>query len=359
MIDLAGLTPVGVRCSGNGLHLRWQTENRTFELDFERFRPIKLRKLPGVRSLRVTWRDFGDLPMSDLFFKATLEQAEKLPYRSELFETDGDVLDYLADQPGNLPFSGAIFHMARTGSTLVHRLLSRTGKLLSLSEVALIDRALFLTAGWPEADRNAALRGVVSAFARPRRPNERNLVIKMTDAMPNTRIHRFRQAFPRVPWIFIYRHPVEVMVSMLRGPTGNLHNWYKNRAQVAERLRMPALRDGAMWPEEFMARTLARFCSRAVQAARATQPGLFLAVAYPRLPDAVWETIAPHFGLSLSEREREAMRAESRYSAKRADIAEFKSDSGSKREEATPRVLALAEQFVRPVFEQLKALPQG
>ncbi|HJU15384.1 MAG TPA: hypothetical protein VJ770_02845 [Stellaceae bacterium] len=359
MINLAGLTPVGVRCTVDGARLQWPGENGLVETGFERFRPVGLRLLPQSGALRIEWRDFGDLPMTDNFFQGTLKKARALTDRTESFETDWEVVSRLACQPGNLPFSGAIFHMARTGSTLVHRLFSKTGRVLSLSELGIIDRALILTTSWPQDECTRVLRELVAALGRPRRAGERHLVIKMTDATPNTRLHRFRDAFPEVPWIFIYRDPVEVMVSILRGPTGSMKQWLRRPVHFASRLGMPALADRATTPEEFVARTLRRFCAAAVEAAKATPPGLFLAVPYTRLPDAVWETIAPHFGVGLSEEDRDVMRAEARYKAKSRTDEEFKPDSEAKRGEATGEIVALARRHVMPMIEELRALPQA
>jgi hypothetical protein len=359
VINLAGLTPTGVRWTAAGARLQWRVGDGVVETGFDRFRPVDLRLLPRSGNLRVIWRDFSDLPMTDNFFRGTLDKATALPDRAESFETEWEVLGQLARQPNNLPFSGAIFHMARTGSTLVHRLLSRTGLVLSLSEVGIIGRVLALTTGWPENERNPVLRDLVGALARPRRPGECHLVIKMTDAMPNMRLHAFRAAFPEVPWIFIYRDPVEVMVSILRGPTGAMKEWLRRPVQFSRRLGMPALADRTMPPEEFVARTLRRYCAVAIEAARATPPGLFLAVPYKRLPDAVWETIAPHFGVSLSNEDREVMREEARYSAKSRSAEEFKPDSEAKRSRATAEIVTLARRYVMPLIEELKSLPQA
>lgn len=359
LVNLAGLSPLGVRCTPEGTRLKWRVEDRLVETGFERFRPVELRLLPNSRELRVLWRDFADLAMTDSFFRGTLNKAIELPDCAESFETDWDVVSHLARQPGKLPFSGAIFHMARTGSTLVHRLFSSTGQVLSLSEVGILDRVLLLTGDWPEDERTPVLRELIGTLARPRRPSERHLVIKMTDAVPNTRMRRFRAAFPEVPWIFIYRDPIEVMVSILQGPTGSLKQWMRNRDQFARRLGMPALADPRMAPAEFVARTLRRYCADAVRAARETAPGKFLALSYSRLPEAVWERVAPHFGIHLSEQDREAMRQEARYSAKSKTGEEFTPDSAAKRERATREIIALAERFVAPLVRELEALPQA
>jgi hypothetical protein len=359
LVNLAGRTPVGVRCTADGAYLQWRVEDRLVETGFDRFRPVGLRLSPRSGGLSVEWQDFGDLPMTDNFFMGTRKKAGVLADRSESFETDWEVVSRLAHHPEVLPFAGAIFHMARTGSTLVHRLLSKTGQVLSLSEPGIIDRALALTANWMREERDPVLRELVGVLARPRRAGERHLVIKMTDATPNTLLPRFREAFPEVPWIFIYRDPVEVIVSILRQPTGSMGQWLRRPVQFASRLGMPALANRTMSREEFVARTLRRFCAAAVAAAKETPPGLFLAVPYARLPDAVWETIAPHFGVSLSDEDREVMRAEARYSAKSRTTEEFKPDSETKRGEATPEIVALAQRHVMPLIEELKSLPQA
>jgi len=359
MLNLAGLTPVGVRYAPEGPRLQWRVGDRIVETDFERFRPVQIMRTPDSEEIRVVWRDFYDLPMTDPFFHAAQDAAAAMPERTGIFQTDLDVVDRVASQPDNIPFSGAIFHMARTGSTLVHRLFSKTGKVMSLSEVPMVNQALARAVRFPEAQRARALRSVVGAYGRARRPGEQHLIIKMQDAMPSKQLPVFRAAFPETPWIFIYRDPVEVMVSLQRKPTGTIQQWFRNRAATARNLGMPVLDNSAMWPEEFMARTLRRICESAVAAAKATPHGRFLAVSYKRLPDAVWETIGPHFGVNFTEAEREEMRAAARYSSKTTDTVEFKPDSDNKREEAGPRVRALAERFVAPVIRELESLRQG
>jgi hypothetical protein len=359
MLDLAGLTPVGVRSTPEGMRLRWRVGDQAVETDFDRFRPVQIVKAPDSQALRVVWRDFYDLPMTDPFFHAAQDAAAVLPQRSALFQTDLEVAEAIASQTDTLPFSGAIFHMARTGSTLVHRLLSKTGKVMSLSEVPMVNNLLARAMRLPEAQSGMALRSVVGAYGRARRPSERYLVIKMQDATPNKQLPVFRSVFSETPWIFIYRDPVEVMVSLLRKPSGTIQQWFRNRAATARNLNMPALANGAMWPDEFIARTLRRFCASALEAAQATPSGRFLAISYKRLPDAVWETIGPHFGIDFNEKDREVMRAAARYSSKNTDSVEFKPDSDAKLDEAGPNVRALAERFVMPMVRQLEALPQG
>ena len=100
----------------------------------------------------------------------------------------------------------------------------------------------------------------------------------------------------------------------------------------------------AMWPEEYIARTLRRYCMAAAEAARTTPPGGFLAISYKRLPDAVWETIGPHFGIGFTEQDRETMRAAARYSSKSKASAKINgirsTDSEGKLDEGQPEGFA-------------------
>ena len=359
MLKLTGLTPNGIRCVDDRALLRWSIGGRDVDTTFDRFRPVGVKRNKLQRALEVVWGDMGDSPLTDPFYKLSADHAAGSAYASARFRTDQDTLRLVANEPDLLPFSGVVFHMARTGSTLIHRLFSKIGRVQSLSEIALLDKAMSVTENWPDEDRNAVLRDLVAAFRRPRRPNERQFITKMTDAGASIRLPLFRQAFPEVPWIFVYREPIEVMVSVLSKPSGNIDGWYRNRTQAATRLKMPQLSDPGMWPEEFMARTLRRFCRAAVGAAKSTPKGKFLAVPYSRLPDAIWDRIAPHFGIDLTDKDRDVMRAEARYSAKATGAVEFKSDSETKRAQATPYMQRLANELVGPAIEELRSLPQA
>lgn len=359
VLNLKGAIPEGITFENGAPSIVWRVGGQKIESGFDRFYPLELRAVPGFQKLRVVWGDFGDLPFTDPFFALTLKKAKESSTFAQKFETDLDVLSGLAEHSAAMPFGGSVFHMARTGSTLVSRLLSKSKVVHSLSEYTILDSALLRTEDWIEGDRIRLLHDVIRVVARPRRPSDRSLVMKMTDATANTRLPLFRAAFPNVPWIFIYRDPVEVMVSMITKPTGNVDLWMKNRVHAANFLKMPELADASLWPVDFIAKTLRGFCLEALKAAKATPPGLFLAVSYDRLPHAVYETIAPHFGIKLTDDQKAIMETEARFSAKEQDQVEFKSDRSTKMKKAPARVVDLARRYVEPILEQIRALPQG
>ena len=114
----------------------------------------------------------------------------------------------------------------------------------------------FRTLREPE-DRVRWVRGMIAALCQPRGRGHHRAFIKFTST--NVRCHDIiRAAFPDVPCLFLYRHPVEVLVSFLKDPPG----WMGIKAEpgIAEAmLRMlGAELDGAS-NEEFAARVLGAF----------------------------------------------------------------------------------------------------
>ena len=129
-------------------------------------------------------------------------------------------LDALAElqaaDPG-LPPTGFIFHMSRCGSTLVAQLLAALPQNIVISEAGPVDAVL--RANWYDpnitsAQRIAWLRALLSAYARPRH-GEQHFYVKF-DSWHTLELPLIQAAFPDVPWIFLYRDPVQVLVSHQR-----------------------------------------------------------------------------------------------------------------------------------------------
>src|SRR6185369_5327085 len=112
---------------------------------------------------------------------------------------------------------GFIFHMSRCGSTLVSRMLGSLPRSIVLSEAGPIDsvlRAGFRAPSLAEAEHVSWLRGMVSALGQRRAPDDNRLFIKF-DSWSIVYLGLIERAFPEVPWLFVYRDPVEVMVSQM------------------------------------------------------------------------------------------------------------------------------------------------
>lgn len=312
---------------------------------FNRFLPWHLKLTDGQVS--VVWRDFVDIWLDAPFFYG---QKQPHPHSAD-FETDFDAARTVQAQ-ANIPLSGMIFHMSRCGSTLVHRMLSATGRVMCLAEpfpTEMLSYRLF------DDNRIDTLRVVVDAYRRKRRPTEESLILKLQDIAPNFVLHDFRRAFPDVPWIFVYRDPVEVLMSQLSNPSETGLHWQQDRAHVARRLNLPELNE-SMSLAKFYALSLRHACATAVSAAL-TSPGKFLAVSYKRLPEAVWETVGPHFGLHFSDNDIDVMRHIANENAKTS--APFVADAIRKQSEASDEVRQLSRDYLEPVMQALQRLPQA
>jgi hypothetical protein len=253
-----------------------------------------------------------------------------------------------ADDVDALTPSGFIFHMSRCGSTLVAQMIAASTINLVVSEAAPIDAAVQIARSMDDDDAVRLLRAMVAAYGRPRAGNERNLVFKL-DSWHTLALPLFRRAFPHAPWVFLYRDPVEVLVSQMR----------QRGTQMVPQLLAPqyfGLDAGETVADEaYCARVLAAICDAAI--AHATLGG-GIAIDYRDLPGAVEERILPHFGIFASAEQRALMHAAARRNAK-APFETFVGDSERKRNEASDAVRRAAERHLGAVCERLARLGGG
>jgi hypothetical protein len=186
---------------------------------------------------------------------------------------------------------------------------------------------------------------MVAAFGRQRTGGERNFFIKL-DSWHTLALPLFRRAFPDVPWVFLYRDPIEVLVSQMR----------QRGTQTVPEFTHPNLYGienfDPMETEDYCARVLRAICCAALDH---VSEGGGLLVNYRDLPDALFTRILPHFGLAFDAREQEAMRAMARQDAK-SPGSPFAGDTGNKQREATPAVHAAAGKHLGEVYRALEAL---
>jgi len=263
-------------------------------------------------------------------------------------QTPIEVLGQWNDARPGLKPTGFIFHMSRSGSTRVTRTLATRYQNLVLSEARPIDsilRAHFRCEQVTDEERILWLRWMVSALGQRWLGNEQQFIIKF-DAWNISELPLIRRAFPNVPWVFIYGDPVEEMVSQLnhRGPhlvpgviDPSLFGLKANA--VAE-----------MEPEEYCARVLAGIC----EAALAHHKNGGMLINKIDLPQAVWSTISPFFGVSCSESEWESLQGISKPEITDPALAD-QAKAGSRKEKEAARIREAAAKFLYPVYERLEA----
>lgn len=296
----------------------------------------------------VEWCRFGTRRFTESFFESTVQNAMREPFHL-LFrhQTSLDTLiEWQRESPGIEP-CGFIFHMSRCGSTLVSQMLAALPEHIVLSEPPPLDALLRTDRnGATDDQRIAWLRGWMSAISQPRH-GEQRLYVKL-DAWHIFDLPILRRAFPETPWIFLYRNPVEVMVSAMKVPGMHL-------VQDLIETNMPPIASPAgqrLPPAEYTARVLA-----AILRAAWEHLGLHggRAVEYSRLPEAVITDIAPHFRLDLTDAQIEAMNSRVPFNAKTPQLF-FEPDTRSKQQEASAEARALCAEHLDALYAQLRSL---
>jgi len=295
------------------------------------------------------WAYFGARRLRDPFFEGDVRWCLGQPFnRLFRYVTAVDKLAAWLDTRPHLQPSGFIFHMSRCGSTLVSQMLAALDSNIVVSEASPIDGVVQAYLANPDLGgerQRRWLRSIVGALGQQRCGDERRYFIKL-DCWHSVALPLFRRAFPAVPWIFLYRDPVEVIVSQLRMPGAQMlpHGIGPNFHAI-ERSYGPGT------AEDYFAQVLRKICEPAV--AHLGEGGLL--VNYRELPEAVFSTILPHFGVASGAADRAAMMAATRFDAKVPGF-DFAPDSAAKQRAASPAARAAAERWLGGLYGRLEAL---
>ncbi len=263
--------------------------------------------------------------------------------------TDMDVLARWHEESPGLTPSGFIFHMSRCGSTLVSRMLAAVPSHLVISEAGPLDalaRPHLQAPHAPIERRIAWFRWMVSALGQKRTGAEERYFVKF-DSRTTLDLPFIRQAFPDVPWIFVYRDPTEVMASHRSDPAPAMIPGIVGRGG----LDLPAAQALAMTGEEYGARVLGRLCEAAWDSLR--EAGL--PVNYAQLPEAVGRDIANHFGIGLTPGEQESMNEAALFHAKHPR-RRFEPDAEGKRRDLPKAAHEAAARWIEPHYAALERL---
>ena len=163
------------------------------------------------------WMDMSDVSLTEPFFQQTVERAKRDKQRGEQF-TEFDVLLQLEKALDSVSPTGFIFHTLRLDARLQR--LQSCHRLDRDFEANAIDKivARFITdapeGSVKESIYSVFLRGVVHALGQRRTGSEQHLFVKFA-CCSFCLIERIKRIWPSTPWIFLYRDPVETIVSNL------------------------------------------------------------------------------------------------------------------------------------------------
>jgi hypothetical protein len=311
---------------------------------------LPIRASSEAGELDAHWAYFGARRLREPFFEGDVRERLAQPFNRLLrYVTAVEKLAaWLAERPHLQP-SGFIFHMSRCGSTLVSQMLAAVYSNIVVAEASPIEGVVQAHVWKPDLGderQHRWLRSIVGALGQKRSGNERRYFIKL-DCWHSVALPLFRRAFPDVPWIFLYRDPVEVLVSQLRMPGAQmLPQGVGPNFHRIERSYGPGT------AEDYYAQVLAKICEPVVQ--HFGQGGGLL-VNYRELPEAVFSKILPHFGVALDAADRAAMTDAARFDAKTPGLA-FAPDGAAKQQAASPAARAAAERWLGDLHGRLEAL---
>jgi hypothetical protein len=309
---------------------------------------VPVRLYPQADRPFVDWCYMGRRRFTDPSFSQTIEACIHQPFNL-LFrhQTPIEVLGRWTERHAALQPAGFIFHVSRCGSTLVSRMLAAIPDHIVISEAPPIDSAIRARSRFSKISEERQvdwLRWMIAALGQRRAGSETRLFIKF-DAWNILDLPLVRRAFPTVPWLFLYRDPIEVLVSQLRhrGP----HMVPGVFAPAVFGLDQNAVDEAT--PEEFCSRILGALYRAGLQYHR--DGGML--VNYSQLPSIVFSSLLQFFGFSYSASELENMREIAKFDAKNPRLF-FTDDTQKKNARATEAVRKAATDWMYPVYEELE-----
>ncbi|AEB56767.1 sulfotransferase family protein [Ectopseudomonas mendocina] len=314
------------------------------EQDFSGWLPIRAWLQNG--EWRLDWCWFGEQRLARPFFRDDVDQALRLPFNQAFRRETGlqALLDWQAESPG-LPPTALIFHASRCGSTLMAQMLATLDDNIVLSEPAPLDNLLRAHRLTPEAAprQPAWLSALLSAYGQRRQGNEQRLFIKL-DAWSVFEAPLLLALYPEVPRVFLYRDPLEIVVSQLRQP--GMHRVPGFLGPSA--LDLPAEEALRMTPAEYTSRTVGAILRQGL--ALCQQHGA-VAVNYQELPDACWGRLASVFAVHDTHLPR--LRETAGFDAKQPSQS-FSANNQSKREAADESLRETVEYWAGDAYRALE-----
>ncbi len=313
--------------------------------DFKGWLPVDAVVVEGRPGLM--WMEMSGVGLTEPFFQQTVERARR-DNRAERF-TEFDVLLQLEKQLDSVEPTGFIFHSSRCGSTLVGNACRAVSNSIVLSEANAIDKliARFIT----DADNHVKeslysvfLRGVVHALAQRRTGNEQHLFIKFA-CCSFAQLERIKRIWPNVPWLFLYRDPVETIVSNMRDvPPWLLDNDRRVLSSIIGDTSEMSL-------EELCARTIGSLFSTAYKLANANS----MLLNYNQLSVPVIASVLNFFNVSLSSEELETIaRTSEVYSKEVSGTRAFVADVDAKQKLASDLVREMSERWAGEPYRLLE-----
>jgi len=354
--------------------------------------------LVDLKFARSTDKDRGKFPrekakfvMCRLAHDLYAERPSKMPFFKDLTEASHceeksnkrtfnweEAEEYIANNRV-VPLTGIVHHEARVGSTLIANILASNNEALVYSESQpLVSASTNFCKYCKIEDRIDLLQMTVNLMGVS---DTHKYLFYKAHPVSITQIELFKQAFPDVPYIWMHRDPVEVMMSQLMKEIDpkserNAHNYVnpkkkkdgkppkvapclRNLAEARETLGLKNVQDSAS-REEYCAVYLYHICRYAADGMRDDEHGL--AVNYSEdLSERFLNNILPNFfNVKLSsEQSKKALEVAQGYSkASRGRDGDFNGDEQQKQKRAWKYMKDMAAKYVDEVYHELMRMEE-
>ena len=302
----------------------------------------------------LSWMNLGEVSLTEPFFQQTVDKLKAEDRNREELFTEFDTLIQLEKTFDSVAPSGFIFHSSRCGSTLLANACRALDGAIVLSEPPAVDKlmARFITDvdehHTKEALYSIILRAVVAALGQRRTGNERRLFLKYS-CCSVFQIERVQRIWPDVPWVFLYRDPVETIVSNMQ----NLPTWLQDddHRVLASITGTSTSEVAAMSPEELCARSIGSFYATAHRVANDRA----LLLNYNQLTVTEIANVLRFFGVEPAAAEVETIaRQTQKYSNAASGDRAFVADTGAKQKAASDLVREMAHRWAAGSYQLLE-----
>jgi hypothetical protein len=237
---------------------------------------------------------------------------------------------------------GFIFHMSRCGSTLAAQMLADNNRFYVLSEPHIINAVLDPVLNISALDRIQLFKTCISMLVTTA-PDETESVFIKFRSWNTFYLNFITKNFSDIKWLYIHRHGLEVLSSVLDKPPGWLRSRDGYAKYFATFLYVNEEDINKMTEDEFISRILGEFCKIVVN--RDSKQGL--CIDYINLKQDFIKLITTHWDINLTESEVQRMREVSGIYSKNTDKkVVFTSDTELKRSKATEQQIKFIDRFV-------------
>ncbi|MEL6538869.1 MAG: hypothetical protein AAFQ98_25865 [Bacteroidota bacterium] len=248
---------------------------------------------------------------------------------------------------------GMIFHASRCGSSAVVNYFQAYEEVVVLPEAQPLGLVSMtgnpaMNNGW-SGKRKSLLRGLVATYTHALAESQ-HLVLKLA-SWNILGMSIFAEVFPQTPILTVIRQPSEILVSLVRQPSGIAS--LRHQPAFAKAI-FPFDAESCQTDEEFLARTLTSFYD-AIWEFHQQHPDTLQVLDYKDLNAERLNRVADHFGLEEGNRAAiESLKYDAKATQQKPRI--YEEDSAAKQKLAKGRLAELAESLCQSSYERLLSL---